>query len=89
MKPEGPRLFVFNSCRQFIWTVPLLPGDETDMDNLESDAEDHVGGLGFAFETWGESWFRSRSMCRFPCGTKGVGIVTQYLGEVFGESRGG
>jgi len=27
-KPEGPRLFVFNTCRQFISTVPVLPRDE-------------------------------------------------------------
>ena len=26
-KPEGPRLFVFDHCRQFIRTVPVLPVD--------------------------------------------------------------
>jgi hypothetical protein len=42
-KPDGPRLFVFKTCRQFIRTVPVLPGDEIDMDDVDSKAEDHVG----------------------------------------------
>jgi len=41
-KPEGPRLFVFNTCRQFIRTVPALPRDEVDMDDVDSRAEDHA-----------------------------------------------
>ncbi len=35
-KPEGPRLFVFNICRQFIRTVPVLPRDEIDIDDVDS-----------------------------------------------------
>jgi len=42
MKPEGPRLFVFNNCRQFIRIVPVLPRDEIDMDDVDSKAEEHV-----------------------------------------------
>jgi hypothetical protein len=42
-KPDGPRLFVFNHCRQFVRTVPALPRDEVDMDDVDSRAEDHVG----------------------------------------------
>jgi hypothetical protein len=45
MKADGPRLFVFNHCRQFIRTVRALPPD--DMDDVERSAEDHVGD-----ETW-------------------------------------
>jgi len=33
--------------------------------------------------------FRSRSGCRFPCGTKGFGIMTECFRTGFGESRGG
>ena len=40
---KGPCLFVFNQCRQFIRTVPALPRDEVDMDDVASRAEDHVG----------------------------------------------
>ena len=43
MKPDGPRLFVFNQCRQFIRMVPAPPRDEVDMDDVDSRAEDHVG----------------------------------------------
>jgi hypothetical protein len=43
LKPDGPRLFVFSQCRQFIRTVPSLPRDEVDMDDVDSRAEDHVG----------------------------------------------
>jgi hypothetical protein len=46
MKPEGPRLFVLNTFRQFIQTVPVLPRDEIDMDDVDSAAEDHVGEAG-------------------------------------------
>ena len=40
---EEPGLFVFNTCRQFIRTVPILPRDTTDADDVDSDSEDHVG----------------------------------------------
>jgi len=36
MKPDGPRLFVFNVCRQCIRTVPVLPRDEIDRDDVDS-----------------------------------------------------
>ena len=36
MKPDGLRLLVFNHCRQFVRTVPALPRDEVDMDDLDS-----------------------------------------------------
>lgn len=39
---ESPGLFVFDSCRQFIRTVPVLPRSEKDMDDVDSDAEDHI-----------------------------------------------
>lgn len=40
---EEPGLFVFNTCRQFIRTVPLLPRDEKNIDDVDTDAEDHIG----------------------------------------------
>ena len=43
MKPGGPCLFVFNTCRQFIRAVPVLPRDEIDMDDMDNNAEDRVG----------------------------------------------
>jgi len=46
MKPEGPRLFVFNTCQQVIRTVPALPRDEIDMDDVDSVAEDQEWGAG-------------------------------------------
>ena len=42
MKAEGPHLFVFNTCRQFFRTVPVLPRDEIDMDDVDSRAEGRV-----------------------------------------------
>lgn len=46
MKPERPRLLVFNHCRQFIYTMAVLSSDEIDMDDVDSAAEDHVGEVG-------------------------------------------
>ncbi len=39
---EGPGLYVFNTCRQFIRTVPVLPRDEDKPDDADTEAEDHV-----------------------------------------------
>lgn len=39
---EAPGLFVFSTCRQFLRTVPTLPRDEKDPDDVDSDAEDHI-----------------------------------------------
>jgi hypothetical protein len=43
MPSEEPGLFVFNSCQQFIRTVPMLPRDPKVIDDVDTDAEDHVG----------------------------------------------
>lgn len=44
--PMGPRekpgLFIFGHCHQFIRTIPVLPRDEKDPDDVNTDAEDHV-----------------------------------------------
>lgn len=40
--PEEPALYVFNTCRHFIRTVPVLPRDERIPDDVDSDAEDHI-----------------------------------------------
>lgn len=40
---EHPGLFVFDSCEHFIRTVPVLPRDEKDPDDVDTGAEDHVG----------------------------------------------
>jgi hypothetical protein len=42
-KPDGERLFVFSTCRQFIRTFPALPRDEKNMDDVNTNAEDHAG----------------------------------------------
>lgn len=39
---EEPGLFVFENCRQFIRTVPVLPRSDRDSDDIDTDAEDHV-----------------------------------------------
>lgn len=40
---EAPGLFIFSTCDQFIRTVPVLPRDDRDPDDVDTDAEDHVG----------------------------------------------
>jgi len=40
---ERPGLFVCARCRQFIRTVPVLPRSPKDLDDVDTDAEDHVG----------------------------------------------
>ena len=41
---EYPGLFVFKGrCEQFERTVPSLPRDEKDPDDVDTNAEDHIG----------------------------------------------
>lgn len=39
---EGPGMYVFDTCRQFIRTVPVAPRDERNPDDLDTSAEDHI-----------------------------------------------
>lgn len=39
---EKPGFYVFNNCRDFLRTVPSIPRDTKDPDDVDSDAEDHV-----------------------------------------------
>ncbi len=40
---EGvPMLYVFDTCKHFIRTVPSLVYDETDVEDVDTDGEDHV-----------------------------------------------
>jgi hypothetical protein len=54
---EEPGLFVFSSCRQFIRTVPMLPRDLKNLDDVDTDSEDHIGD-----ETRYELSFKRRSV---------------------------
>ena len=40
---ERPGIYIFNTCTDFIDLVPVLPRDEDNMDDVDSDAEDHIG----------------------------------------------
>ena len=37
-----PMLYVFTTCRHFIRTVPNLVYDETDVEDIDTDGEDHI-----------------------------------------------
>lgn len=39
---ENPSLFIFNTCQYFIELVPTLARDEDDLDDVDTDAEDHI-----------------------------------------------
>lgn len=39
---EGAGLYVMNHCQAFIETVPSIPRDEDNMDDVDTTAEDHV-----------------------------------------------
>lgn len=39
---EGPGLYVFDTCRQFIRTVPTAPRDSRNPDDLDTSVEDHI-----------------------------------------------
>lgn len=37
-----PMLYIFNTCKHFIRTVPNLVYDETDVEDIDTDGEDHI-----------------------------------------------
>ena len=37
-----PKLQIFNTCREFIRTVPTLPYSTKKPEDIDSDAEDHI-----------------------------------------------
>lgn len=39
---EDPGFFVFSTCKDFIRTVPVLQRDERNMDDINTDQEDHI-----------------------------------------------
>jgi hypothetical protein len=43
MPRERPGLYVFNTCTMFMDLFPILPRDEDDLDDVDTDAEDHIG----------------------------------------------
>ena len=40
---EKPGLYAFNTCKYFQELFPILPRDEEDPDDVDTDAEDHIG----------------------------------------------
>ena len=38
---EDPGIFIFDTCRQWIRCIPVLPRDPADTDDIDSSAEDH------------------------------------------------
>ena len=41
--PEKPGLWVFNTCVNFLRTVPTLQRDDAKPDDVDTDQEDHCG----------------------------------------------
>ncbi len=39
---DGPQLYVFSTCRDFLRTVPVLQHSQTRPEDLDTDAEDHA-----------------------------------------------
>lgn len=54
---EKPGLFVVQTCQQFLETVPVLPRDDKDLDDVDTEAEDHIAD---------ETRYRVRRMNRTP-----------------------
>ena len=42
VKGEGPGLYVMRNCQAFINTVPIIPRDTDDPDDVDTEAIDHI-----------------------------------------------
>lgn len=40
---EKPGMFIFDCCKMFIDLVPVLPRDEVEQDDVDTESEDHIG----------------------------------------------
>lgn len=40
---ENPGIFICENCEQFLRTFPVLPRSDKDIDDVDSDGEDHIG----------------------------------------------
>jgi hypothetical protein len=40
--PENPGMYVFETCRDWIRTIPTLPRDEVNPEDVDTDSEDHI-----------------------------------------------
>ncbi len=40
--PEKAGLWTFDTCRQFIRVIPSIPRDEADLDDVDTESEDHI-----------------------------------------------
>ena len=40
---EKPGMFVFRTCHHWLDLVPVLPRDDRDLDDVDTDSEDHIG----------------------------------------------
>lgn len=40
---EQPGMFIFDNCKHFLDLFPILPRDEVDTDDVDTDSEDHIG----------------------------------------------
>jgi hypothetical protein len=64
-RPEGPGVWIMDRCLQFIRTVPTLPRDDKDPDDVDTDSEDHTADewryrmLAKKVGAWGSSTFKA------------------------------
>jgi len=63
---EYPGLFTFKTCTQFLRTVPVLPRDEKKPDDVDTEAEDHIGD---------EVRYRVRTVGNRPREGRAVGLI--------------
>jgi hypothetical protein len=42
---ETPGLFIVSHCTQWLRTVPVMPRDDLDIDDVDDDSEDHAGDM--------------------------------------------
>ena len=59
---EDPGMFVTANCTHFLRTVPSLPRDDKDLDDVNTDAEDHIGD---------EVRYRARALLRGNSSSQG------------------
>jgi hypothetical protein len=43
MPRDKPGMFIFNNCKKFEELIPIMPRDEDNPDDVDTDSEDHMG----------------------------------------------
>jgi hypothetical protein len=85
---ERPMLVVFETCRDFIRTLPVLQHDPMNPEDLDTDGEDHAAD-DCRYACMSRPWVKASPVAEAPRGLSVGGTSALTFNDVVGRMRGG